>query len=509
MPTARPARRRPFHHLAVPALLLALGPVLRANDPPAALPDKPSPSHLSPRTSGPFDRVQYTTPASSHYYSDLLPAGAVPFLFLPPNPPPLDTPILLRSPLDTGVSPPSELGAYRHDPFYPQLAARLSEDELPRRLRLKLEAYRELKLTLQNELHDALAAAQQTTGEARLAILADCAQRQAGRLQELEASAEHLRTGLCRPRNEWRPLAPALPPTPAPQATPPPAGRGPDFQLLRAIAYQADGLSADQRRLLLSSAAEGERPSAPSTPDTLFFFSPEGASLHLPADAPPALTAQVAAYTEARRALVRELVAALATTGPGESEQLRQLAARQAPAFATLETLASALRQTLYDTPGIDGLPPAPSLPPELAARLAAYHGRKQALLRALNASLTQTVRDAARATPNSLAVPVSAFTTEQQAEITSLNREKAELRLALADHHRANGSAQDRKSVNTLLEDFERARQQQELREKYRDYRLALLEPGLTPAQRRLLFDAALQALDLPLPFGEPLRQP
>jgi hypothetical protein len=503
MTPARPAPRRPLRRLAVPTLLLALGSALRANDPPTALPGEPTATFISPRLSGPFDPVQHSSPAASHYYAALLPAGAAPFLFLPPDPPPLDTPILLRSPLDTGVSPPSELGAHLYDFFYPQLAARLSEDELPRRLRLKLEAYRELKRTLQNELHDALAAAQRATGDAAPAILADCAQRQAGRLQELEASAEQLRAGLARPRSEWR----AAPPPPAP--VPSPAGYGTDPQYLRATAYQAEGLSTDQRRLLLSAAAEGERPAPTGSPNTPFYFSPEGASLHLPAEAPPALTAQVAAYTEARRALVRELVAALAQPGAGEAEQLRQLATRQAPAFAALETLATALRQTLHDTPGVDGLPPTPTLPPELAARLASYHGRKQTLLRALNASLTQTVREAARATPNSLAVPVSAFTADQQTEIASLNREKAELRSSLADYHRANGATQDRKSVNTLLEDFERARQLQELREKYRDYRLALLEPGLAPAQRRLLFDTALQALDLPLPFGEPLRQP
>jgi len=41
------------------------------------------------------------------------------------------------------------------------------------------------------------------------------------------------------------------------------------------------------------------------------------------------------------------------------------------------------------------------------------------------------------------------------------------------------------------------------------RDYRNAMLQPGLSPEQRRLLFDGALQKLALPLPRGELLFEP
>ena len=37
-----------------------------------------------------------------------------------------------------------------------------------------------------------------------------------------------------------------------------------------------------------------------------------------------------------------------------------------------------------------------------------------------------------------------------------------------------------------------------------YREYRQALFEPGLSPEQRRLLFDGAIERLELPLPRGE-----
>ncbi len=508
-PAFRSVCRCPFRRLAFPLLLSTAAVSLPAEEPqPVVLPEQVTSVH-EPIIDGPFDRTRFMPPSAAHVYFNLPLPPPTPLLFLPPDPPPLDTLIPLRSPLDTGVTPPSELIFYVYDLFYPQLAARLAEDELPRRLRLRLDTYRELKLVLQEELHAALVAARQTDGEARLSLLAACAQRQAGRLQELEASAEQLRAELGRSRNEWHP-GPPLPPPPgpghAPQAT---AGRGPDLPFLRAMAYYADGLSADQRRLLLSIAGEGGIHPERGISGTPFFFTPEGASLRIPTGIPAALAERIAAYAEARRAIGRELVAALNKADRAETRDLRELAARQGPAFAALEQLAEPLRQTLHATPGIDGLPPAPQLPAELAARLTAYRDRRQALLRQLNATLTQTVRDAATATSAGLSVPVSAFTEEQQAEISWLNREKGGLRLALAEYHRANGSAQDRKSIDNLLEDFDRARQAQELREKYRDYRIALLEPGLSPAQRRLLFDAALQALAMPLPSGEPLHRP
>jgi hypothetical protein len=39
-----------------------------------------------------------------------------------------------------------------------------------------------------------------------------------------------------------------------------------------------------------------------------------------------------------------------------------------------------------------------------------------------------------------------------------------------------------------------------------YAHYRLAMLQPGLSPEQRRLLFSYALTGLAQPLPYGEPL---
>jgi hypothetical protein len=243
--------------------------------------------------------------------------------------------------------------------------------------------------------------------------------------------------------------------------------------------------------------------------NTTVFFSPEGAGIRLPTPLARPVAEALAAYADARRALVHELLAAFERP-TDDPARWRDLVARQAPAFAALEAQADKLRTALQETnAGMDDLPSIPSLPADLAGRLAAYRDRKQALLVEFNASLTSTVRAAATSAPDRVVVPVSAFTGDQQIRLAALNREKDAIRAALVEHRRASGSTQDRKSVDNLLEDFDRARQAQELREKYAAYRIALLEPGLSPAQRRLLLDSALQRLALPLPSGEPLLAP
>lgn len=285
----------------------------------------------------------------------------------------------------------------------------------------------------------------------------------------------------------------------------------PDTLFLRSIAFHVDGLSTEQRRLLLSSAAERDRrPDRSAAP--AFFFAPEGASLDLPAPLDPALAAQVAAYTDARHELTDQLVQALRALTRGEEPapavRLAQLATEQAPAFRALEQKAEAIREALQGVlePGVA----VPALPPELAVRFAAYRERKQALYRQIHAAITQSTREASAAAPaGARAVPLSALTAAQQADLAALNHEHDALRAALAEHRRADGAGVDRKSIDTLLADFERARQLQELRGKYADYRTALLAPGLSAAQRRLLFGAALQGLEIPLPTGTPLRRP
>jgi hypothetical protein len=489
--------RRPFRRFLVFALSVSGAVVLAGQDRPGE--DKPpAVGPLDPVVgTGPTDLVRYMLPSSSHYYFNFPAAAAVRLLFLPPELPVLESPIPLRSPLNNGVPPPAELAAHVGDLFYPQLASRLAGDELSRRARLKLEAYWTLKHSLLDELEAAIAAARELQGEARRAALADCAARQAVRLQEMEAAAEEIRLEL-GPRPDERAKPHDRPAASGPSVEPDPL-------LFRTAAFYADGLSLSQRRLLLAMSAELRYHGVPTSMGAVFYFSPEGAALWLPATLPPQLAKAVAVYAEARRALAGELLAELQRPVDDPAEW-RDLASRQAPAFADLEIQAEEIRVALHETNGFDGPRAVPALPAELTVRLAAYNSRKQALLLEISASLSSTARAAATPVSGGIAVPVSAFSPAQQTALAALNRERDAILAALVEQRRSSGSAQDRKSIDNLLQDFERALQAQELREKYAEYRTAVLEPGLAPAQRRLLLDGAFQHLALPLPSGEPL---
>jgi hypothetical protein len=54
---------------------------------------------------------------------------------------------------------------------------------------------------------------------------------------------------------------------------------------------------------------------------------------------------------------------------------------------------------------------------------------------------------------------------------------------------------------VDLMLREYSNTLALQELWHQYHDYDIAVLQPGLSPEQRRLLFDAALVKLDQQLP--------
>jgi len=53
-------------------------------------------------------------------------------------------------------------------------------------------------------------------------------------------------------------------------------------------------------------------------------------------------------------------------------------------------------------------------------------------------------------------------------------------------------------------LTEFADATQKQEAWQQYGEYQVAVFQSGLSPEQRRLLFDVAIEKLALPLPGGE-----
>jgi hypothetical protein len=373
--------------------------------------------------------------------------------------------------------------------------------------------------------------------------------RQASRIAELEDAAEKF-------RSELRPKGLFGQPTGIPGSrenavwrvggadeTPSdPESARREANAIRRAAFFQDGLSASQRRLLVEAAIDLESRAAP-VPATaglrLVSFSPEPARIPIPADLAPEVEARIDRYIGAKSALKAELRDALrATNDTGADERteaLGKLASVQASRIAALDADAEQLRRDLAALPNPRGPPASPALPPELTERIATYRRHKVELLRKLRAMLvaptptvdpgsgaeeagTEGPRSAAQAwlhdgastteiQPSNLRVSVAEFDRLQADLIAELGKEEAGIRESLADFVRASNGPADRKSINDLLKDFEAARQQQENWDQYQDYQAAVLTPGLSPGERRVLFAAAVERLGLPLPSGERAR--
>jgi hypothetical protein len=418
---------------------------------------------------------------------------------------------------------PPELTASVNEPFYPVLGTRLAAEDLPRRQQLEIAGFRAVKTELQNELRSKIARLKDADAATQQQELASLARMQAPRIAELETTAARLRTDLLRGgfygrlagRGDWN-EGRSWHLTSKPDEKPPRDPLQMEFEVVRSAAYYQDGLSAAQRRLLREIAMELQaeirrsvEPAQPPDGDAPFFFSPETARIRVPADLPAELAGQIATFVAEKNGLKAELREAIRNyDGAGAVERTRlldQLATRQAPRIAALDELAENIRRGLARVPDMPGPPVPPRLPAEIAARISAYRGHKLDLLKALHAMVAQPVPDTR---PRQKVVPVqeevAAFNREHAAQFAELRIEKDGIREALAQYMRGEQAMRERKSIDGLLEEFENSRQKQEVWEKYRDYQAAVLMPGLSPEQRRLLFDAAVEKLALPLPAGE-----
>jgi hypothetical protein len=283
----------------------------------------------------------------------------------------------------------------------------------------------------------------------------------------------------------------------------------------------------------LAAAREDQAAQAPgrsTTADGPVSFSPTGARLLIGHSLPASLAGRIGEYTALKTGLQTELLAALRGAVHEESDardrDIARLASAQAPDLARLEVAADAIRAELALQPAVPGPPTPPALPADLAARLSTYHAHKVEALRTLYNALARTnptpdppgpsnaaadhtpdwLRGTGASTPVSAAglrVSVDEFNQLQLELIGPLNRELSGLRQALTAYARSTARG-GQKSVDDLLADFEQGRRLEENWEKYRDYQIATLEPGLSPEQRRLLFDFSVRELHLPLPVAQ-----
>ncbi|HEX2860921.1 MAG TPA: hypothetical protein VHN79_04745 [Lacunisphaera sp.] len=437
----------------------------------------------------------------------------------------------------TKFSPPSTLASFVYEPFYTPLSPLLFSENLSKARREKLNTYRAARNRALEALRARIDSLQSAAPEVRQAELAAFARAQTPELVDLEGTAEEMRENYVdgswfesgsdwNSTRRWR------------------LGDNTrwesnvdEIKVMLGAAYFQEGLSPAQRRLLRELAMELtdslRSPGAEialSAPGPYFYFTPETARIRLPAGLPPELEQKIQAYQDEKAALKQELRDALyrhdrALFEFKRTNTFKALAEKQAPALARIEQLAEELRAGLSVLPN-PAKPPSIPVPRELAGRIKQYMDTKVAWQRAMIARRdvlrsefpedrvefvrqrdsiviqivghrrtptdTKTLRDAALA-------ELETFNARQSREYTALGREKEKINgelLAVASSLASRGG---NKSVELLLTEFGYAFGLQERWERYAEYETAVLQPGLSPEQRRLLFGAALESMELP----------
>lgn len=426
-------------------------------------------------------------------------AAAPPFqIFFPPLPPVLDSAAAVPpSPPSDSLAAPAGLAAYVGEPFYAPLATRLAREEVGDDLAFRLDTFRATREALRSELRAKLDTLRYTDPATRQSTLESFAIEQTPRILELENEAEQLREVLrWHPSSDREYLRWIVDANSSHAA----ASRPAEARLILGLAFYHDGLSPDQRRLLQEVAMEETQPGS----GTLLYFSPATSRISLPPSLPPALSAEILAYRHAKRALENELIRALPKS---DRQALASLAVAQAPQFAALEDRAESIRRHLAAVEDPATHPPLPPLSPKLEARIQSYREARVALQGALLAeveAVKRTVSSSDPGLPDRIRAAIEAYTHANARRYAELDRERDELRTDIAALYRTAGAPGD--AAADLTRNFSTALQELESYWEYREYRLAVLQPGLSPPQRRLLFGAAIESLALPLPGGETL---
>lgn len=426
----------------------------------------------------------------------------------------------------------AQMRPYLSENFYPALSAFIHDESLSTKRLEKITSYRGAKQKLITELRNELNAIHQADPAARPAMYQALAARQEPQIAELEKSADEIRKDLVggswfsssvdwNDTRSWR------------------LGDNTRYEsymdeylVMRASAFFQNGLSTEQRPLLRELAMElikrGQDPTADIALDSsgpYVFFSPFTARIRLPMDMPAGLNEKINRYRDLKDSLKQELRNTIykqdrAWLDSTRTNALKELAAKQAPQIAELENLAEEIRVGLADCKYPDE-PPKSLLPADLAVEVSAYLQAKVELQSSLMTRLyevrsllpkdrVEIVRmgggygiqivgmrkssDAVTARREELRTQLDTFNKEQITRFEVLASQKEKLRLRV-DEISKKGSDGAR-TIDRLLAEFSRSFAQQELWNKYKEYRTAVLEPGLSPGQRRLLYSASLETL-------------
>jgi len=483
--------------------------------------------------------------------------STIPF-FTPPAPPRLDATIP-EPPEDPVRSreAPDTMSDFPYAAFYSPLAARLRAGSLTDRQDEQLQDYLIEKLTLQNELRAKLDSLASDDLLVRATALAEFSRQQTPRILALEEHAEEMREDfingvyigdflegiLMQPSVNWANYRSWRLGRDVFQSSDDAIDA--QYQALMGASFFQPGLAPFQRRLLREVATDlreaqqgavpvqvGSEEALESDVNPLFSFTPETARIRLPANLPTTIMNKITRYEQEKSALKEELGRAVIDSDDSlfsfmRTRGLRQLGELQAPKYDELEVLAEDIRRDLAGMPEIFTPPTLPALPPGVASRIqsvVAVNRERQERLYQLLAQLSEFVtigganyiRDANGREMLQLNLPQEGQNPEVVARANQLrdefnlaaseraeqtNRDMAAIRAALASMFSDPPGPELDRRIDEFLLEYSDAIEQRDRWFLYTDYRTAMLQPGLSPEQRRLLFDAALVELDLPLP--------
>ena len=464
-------------------------------------------------------------------------------IYFPPAPPLLGAPVPLPALAISRRSTPAPpvLAEYVNEIFYAPLSTRLDRKQLTTRQREKLEVYRAAKVALQDELRNRLDALESAAPADRTQALAELARAQAPRLAQLERQAEELRQELIhgeflQGNVDWNTIRGWR--LGSSQFSGANDAMNAQYQVMLGAAFYQNGLLPEQRGLLREIAWELQ-----TTPRRMLdddsarlsnpplFFSPATARLLLPPEIPEALAEKIAAFEREKSTLKRELRDAVYASDKSffsrtRNRAMEALAERQWPRLAALEDMAEDIRRDLARLPHPLGPPPPPPLPAALTAHITEFlNDRKELraeILRKIEQLRKQYPFISIQSTRNSgggndlkLLIPNRPDNDEMmknlRSTMTGFNQEIAlrqgQLRKqeqAIRREFEVVADPEEARSAEGILDVYAEILQQREDWGLYGDYQAAMLTPGLSAEQRRLLFDRGVEKLGLPLPNWE-----
>jgi hypothetical protein len=457
-------------------------------------------------------------------------------VFFPPSPPALGRPVMRGIPPGGRYPAPPELAQYVSEFFYPALGTRLATRGVNEKLRARLDAYRAAKLALLNELRTELERLRAAEPQARIDAISALARQQTPKIVELEKTAEQLRRDLVTGENNWSAVRQWH------LSDKHRRGYSPIeiAQVMRAFAFYADGLLPAQRRLLREIAIElvfaAENTAAATAAQPFLFFPPEPARVLLPDDLPAEVAQKVAAYQTKKSALKKELYDTVhAADGAAfaflRGSPLKALAEKQTSRLAELDTLAEEIRRGLSQAPPprADRSPLPADLDARVATLIASYQSAQAEaaakidaiLIRAKDLPMQASYRfegealkflvvptRGARGSRGGSALPkitavraeISAVADDYGRNVADMLNERDSIRTAIGQSLKLTKPDEIDRALSAAM----RLANQKYAENTFSEYRIAVFEPGLSPEQRRLLFDGVVERLELPLPRGD-----